>query len=322
LEIRGIRFIFGAKHKSLSMKNRRTFIKQAGLMSVGALVAPGLACQQGTKKTAEKAAEQAVKNIGIQIYTLRDKIAESLEKTMEGVAEIGYKWIEAYGYENGKILGKSPLEFKTLVNDLGMTMPAIHSVTEVSSGEGKSAILDAMKKTAEDAKTAGAKYLVYAYLKPEERQSMDDYKRHADLFNGFGEICMNTGLQFAYHNHDFEFMDFDGVMPYDYLLENTDPDLVKMELDLYWITKGGQDPVEYFKKAPGRFELLHVKDMEDTEEKFFAEVGQGTMDFERIFNAHETAGMKYFFVEQDFSRRDPMESIKMSFDFLNSADYV
>jgi sugar phosphate isomerase/epimerase len=111
-------------------------------------------------------------------------------------------------------------------------------------------------------------------------------------------------------------------MPYDYLLENTDPENVKMELDLYWITKGGQDPVEYFKKYPGRFELWHVKDMENSEEKFFAEVGYGTIDFKRIFAERETAGLEMFFVEQDQSRRNPFESIEMSFNFLNDAKYV
>jgi len=304
------------------MENRRKFLKTAGILSAGAVIAPGFACKPKSGAVAKGVASIENKNIGIQIYTLRDQIAFSLEKTMEGVAEIGYKWIEAYGYENRKILGKTPKEFKDLLSGLGMTMPSIHSVTEVSSGEGKAAILEAMKLTIEDAEAAGAKYLVYAFLKPEERENMEDYVRHADLFNGFGELCKDAGIQFAYHNHDFEFIDFDGQMPYDYLLKNTDPDLVKMELDLYWITKGGQDPLDYFKKAPGRFELWHVKDMEDSPEKFFAEVGYGTMDFEPIFAARETAGLKYMFVEQDLSRRDPMESIKMSWEFLNKAEYV
>lgn len=300
------------------MESRRKFIRNAGLFSLAAVVSPGFACKPGSGNKNSIAS----KEIGIQIYTLRNQIAESLENTMEQVAKTGYKWIEAFGYENRKILGKTPKEFKTLLKDLGMWMPSIHSVTEVSSGAGKSGILDSMKITIEDAVEAGSKYLVYAYLKPEERKSMDDYRRHADLFNSFGELCNQAGIQFAYHNHDFEFIDFDGVLPYDYLLKNTDPDLVKMELDLYWITKGGQDPVEYFNKAPGRFELFHVKDMEKSPEKFFAEVGQGSMNFERIFKARETAGMKYFFVEQDQSRRNPLESIKISFDYLNSADFV
>lgn len=305
------------------MKSRRNFIKTAGLMAAGTVIAPQFACKSKNKTGSGGSTESKVnKDVGIQIYTLRDQIEEGLEQTMEKVAEIGYSWIEAFGYENRKILGKTPVEFKNLITGLGMTMPSIHSVTEVSTGEGKAAILDAMKITAEDANSAGAKYLVYAFLKEEERQSLDDYKRHAENFNSFGEICKEAGLQFAYHNHDFEFINFDGVMPYDYLLENTDPDLVKMELDLYWIVKGGQDPVEYFKKHPGRFELWHVKDMEPGDEKFFAEVGYGTIDFERIFSARETAGLEMFFVEQDQSRRNPFESIEMSFNFLNEADYV
>ncbi|MFW5819746.1 MAG: sugar phosphate isomerase/epimerase family protein [Bacteroidota bacterium] len=305
------------------MKSRRKFIRTAGLMTAGAILSPGFACKPGKKnETSEAKNDEVKKDIGIQIYTLRNQIDESLEKTMEKVAEIGYSWIEAFGYENGRILGKTPLEFKKLVNDLGMTLPSIHSVTEVSSGKGKSAILDAMKVTIEDAKTAGAKYLVYAYLEEAERDSMDDYKRHADLFNSFGELCKDAGIQFAYHNHDFEFINFDGVIPYDYLLENTDPELVKMELDLYWITKAGEDPVDYFKKYPGRFELWHVKDMEPGEEKFFAEVGHGVIDFQRIFDQRKVSGMKYFFVEQDDSRRDPLESIRMSFQYLDNAEYV
>lgn len=305
------------------MKSRRKFIKTAGLMTAGAILTPGISCKPGKQNAGEKTSDmEAKKDIGIQIYTLRNQIDESLEKTLEKVAEIGYSWIEAYGYENRKILGKTPTEFKNLVNGLGMTMPSIHSVTEVSSGKGKSAILEEMKVTIEDAKTAGAKYLVYAYLEEEERDSMDDYKRHADIFNDFGELCKNAEIQFAYHNHDFEFMNFDGLIPYDYLLENTDPELVKMELDLYWITKAGKDPIAYFNKYPGRFELWHVKDMEQGEEKFFAEVGHGVMNFKPIFNERETAGMKYFFVEQDQSRRDPLESIQMSFNYLNNAEFV
>lgn len=305
------------------MKSRRKFIKTAGLMTAGAILTPGFACKPGKQnETSETRDDEVKKDIGIQIYTLRNQIDESLEKTLEKVAEIGYSQIEAFGYENGKILGKTPTEFKKLVNDLGMTMPSIHSVTEVSSGKGKSAILDEMKVTIEDAKTAGAKYLVYAYLEEEERDSLDDYKRHADIFNDFGELCKDAGMQFAYHNHDFEFMTFDGIKPYDYLLENTDPELVKMELDLYWITKAGEDPLSYFNNYPGRFELWHVKDMEPGEEKFFAEVGHGVMDFKPIFNERETAGMKYFFVEQDESRQEPIESIRMSFNYLNNAEYV
>ena len=179
-----------------------------------------------------------------------------------------------------------------------------------------------MKNTAEDVKTVGAEQCVWAYLKEEDRKSIEDYKRHIETWNQFGEICKETGVQFAYHNHDFEFLTPDGINAYDMIMENTDPDEVKFELDLYWITRAGFDPVEYFKKAPGRFPLWHVKDMEAGDEKFFSEVGNGIIDFERIFNARDIAGLKYFFVEQDDTRKTPFESIEISINYLNNAEFV
>jgi sugar phosphate isomerase/epimerase len=165
-------------------------------------------------------------------------------------------------------------------------------------------------------------YTVYAILPEEERNTLDDFKKWSERFNQFGEICQQARQQFAYHNHDFEFVSHYGQMGYDIILKETDPELVKLELDMYWITKGGQDPVTYFGKAPGRFELWHLKDMEDSEEKSFAEVGHGTIDFERIFAMRETAGMKMCFVEQDLSKGDMFESVKMSFDYLTQAKFV
>ena len=308
------------------MKNRRKFLKTASAFAAGSLILP-LGCspkkQQEAAETGMEAAEVPVKDVGLQLYTLRNEIQEQgLKPVLEKVSQIGFKWMEGFGYENRKILGATPAELKSMLNDLGMRMPSIHSVTEVSSEGGKEAIVDQMKTTAEDAIAVGAEYLVWAYLQEEDRQGMDDYKRHIETWNQFGQVCKEAGIQFAYHNHDFEFMEFDGQRAYDVILEETDPDLVKMELDLYWITKAGFDPVEYFNKAPGRFPLWHVKDMTADEEKFFAEVGQGSIDFKRIFEARETAGLKYFFVEQDQSRRDPLESIKMSFDYLQEADFV
>jgi len=265
--------------------------------------------------------DEATKDLGIQLYTLRNQISENLEGTIEKVANIGYTWVEGFGYENGQILGKTPTEWQTILQNNGLNMPSMHAVTELTTEGGKQAIMDAMRRAAEDAKTAGSDYLIYAYLQEEERQSMDDYKRHAENFNDFGEICKEVGLQFGYHNHDFEFKRFGEQIPYDYLLQNTDNSLVKFELDLYWITKAGEDPVAYFNKYPGMFPLWHVKDMEPGEEKFFAEVGQGTIDFQRIFEAGNTAGVKYYFVEQDQSRRNPLESVEMSFKYLQDADF-
>jgi len=295
------------------MKNRRDFIRTTSILTAGSLFIPQFACKSG----------KGINEIlGLQIYSLRDHIDTNLEGTLKKIAEIGYKNIEGYGYGEREILGKAPVEFLTIVEDLGMKLPSMHVVTELTTEESRASILDQWKVTVEDMASINVKYTVYAIIPEEERNNLDDYKKWAERFNQFGEICKQAGQQFAYHNHDFEFKSLDGKMGYDILLKETDPDLVKFELDMYWITKGGQDPIAYFEKAPGRFELWHLKDMEDSEEKSFAEVGSGTIDFERIFARRDTAGMKMCFVEQDESKRDMFESVKMSFDFLNNAEFV
>lgn len=308
------------------MENRRKFLKTAGAVAAGTVIVPFGCTPKKAKETTEAAAvaEKAVKDVGIQIYTLRKEIESlGIEAAMQKVADIGYKFIEPFGYENRKFFGKTPEEFRKMIEGMGMSMPSVHSVTEVSSGGGKDAIISQMKTTAEDALNIGAEYLVWAYLKEEERTSIDDYKRHIETWNQFGEICKEAGIQFAYHNHDFEFIDFDGQKPYDLILQETDPDNVKMELDLYWITKAGESAVEYFKKAPGRFPLWHVKDMH-ADDKFFAPVGDGVVEFDKIFNAREKAGNQYIFVEQDDTREgeEIYTSIEKSWKFLQNADYV
>ncbi|HLF34883.1 MAG TPA: sugar phosphate isomerase/epimerase [Cyclobacteriaceae bacterium] len=308
------------------MKTRRDFIKAAGALAASSLLVSPFGCTPKKKDAAATEGDMAAasnKEIGLQLYTLRNEIdAEGVEAVLEKVAQIGYKWVEAYGYEGRKFLGKTPQEFKSILGNNGLRMPSTHAVTEVSSSGGKSAIVEQMKTTAEDALATGAEYLVWAFLQEKDRTSLDDYKRHIETWNQFGQECKSAGIQFAYHNHNFEFDDFNGQKPYDMILANTDPELVKFELDLYWISKAGFDPVEYFNKAPGRYPMWHVKDMEPGEEKFFAEVGNGTLDFARIFAARETSGMQYFFVEQDGTRKTPFESIDISFKYLNQAAFV
>lgn len=306
------------------MDNRRDFLKSAGAFATGSLVVP-FGCSP-KKETMAPPPPPKEKEIGIQIYTLRDEIAnDGLEVTMEMVAAAGYKWIEPFGYENKKYLGKTPAEFRAIVEGLGMRIPSIHSVMELSSAGGKDDMINNMKITAEDAKATGAEYMVWAYLKPEDRTSMEDYKRHIETFNKFSEICKEVGIQFAYHNHDFEFIPFEGEteMPYELIMKETDSDLVKFEMDLYWVKKADQDPVEWFKKDPGRFKLWHVKDMYP-EDRFFAPLGKGDTDFKRIFAERETSGMQYFFVEQDAARagKNHLNNIKISWNYLNDAPYV
>ncbi len=310
------------------MEKRRKFLKTAGAFAAGSLIVPFGCSPKKAQEAAEKTLAPAKsKDIGIQIYTLRNEIQkDGLEVTMEKVAAAGYKLVEPFGYEGRKYLGKTPQEFKAMIEGLGMRVPSTHSVMELSSAGGKDDMINNMKVTAEDAKATGAEYMVWAYLKPEDRTSMEDYKRHIETWNEFSEICKEADIQFAYHNHDFEFIPFEGETekPYDMIMRETNADLIKFEMDLYWVNKAGENPTDWFKKDPGRFHLWHVKDMTADETKFFAPVGEGIIDFKPIFAARETAGMKYIFVEQDATPEgvSPLDTMKVSWDFLNKADYV
>ena len=174
-----------------------------------------------------------------------------------------------------------------------------------------------MQEEIEAAQAIGHQYLVCGYLPAEERGSLDDYKKLVELLNRTGERLKKVGIQFGYHNHDFEFTSMEGRLPYDVILAGTDPRLVKMELDLYWITKAGQNPLKYFSAYAGRFPLVHVKDMDATPRHFFTEVGQGTIDFKKILAAARMAGVKHYLVEQDETPASPFSSLKLSIDYLN-----
>jgi len=178
-----------------------------------------------------------------------------------------------------------------------------------------------LSQAIEDAKIIGHKYLVLGYLPEEERKSLDDYKKLVELLNRAGEQCRKENLQFAYHNHNFEFKTLEDKIPYDLILAETDSRTVKMELDLYWITKAGLNPVTYFEKHPGRFPLVHVKDMDDTPRKFFTEIGRGVINFGEIFSKSGEAGIRHYFIEQDETPAKPLESVKISLKYLHELKF-
>lgn len=247
-------------------------------------------------------------NIGLQLYSLRNEIKEDLAGSLKKISEIGYKNLEAAGYSDGKFYNMDPAAFKLLVEDYGMTLTSSH-VTFKNDEVGE--VLYAHKE-------AGVKYMVWPWLNNEQRKNLDAYKSVAEDFNVIGEMCNQNGMKFGYHNHAFEFKPIDGVIPYDLLLESTDPELVFMQIDLYWAVYAGKDPIAYFEKYPGRFELWHVKDMAAGEQKEMTEVGTGIIDYNKIFEYASISGMKEFFVEQDVIKGDGFESVKKSFDYLNN----
>jgi sugar phosphate isomerase/epimerase len=166
--------------------------------------------------------------------------------------------------------------------------------------------------------TVGHDYLVVPWIEPANRTSLDDYRAMAERFNRVGERAKEAGLAFGYHNHDFEFEPLDGQIPFDVLVEETDPALVAFEMDLFWIIKAGGDPFTYFRDHPGRFPLVHVKDMSGDGE--MVEVGTGSIDFASLFVRSDEAGIRHYFVEHD-NPVDPFESITASYRHLSGLEY-
>lgn len=241
---------------------------------------------------------------GLALYTIRDAMGNDPASALAAAAETGYNWVEAADHRDGKFYGMQPTEFGKLVKKNGMVALSSHSGINPDNYE----------RMIDDAASAGMKYLMLPSLPGEWSSSIDGYQRAADFFNKAGERSRKAGLRFGFHNHQVEFLEINGRVPYDILLSLTDPKLVTFELDLAWITAAGKDPITYFRNHPGRFEVWHMKDL--TPEKQDATLGEGIIDFKPILAEARTAGMKYWFLEQDHCRtHTPMESIKISRDY-------
>ena len=253
-------------------------------------------------------AAKKLSKIGLQLYTVRRDLEKDFDGTLRKIAALGISEVEFAGYFDQK-----PKAIKKLLNELKITAPSAHISTETLRRD--------LPKAIEDAKIVGHQFLVLGYLPEEERKNLKDYKKLIELLNKSGEECRKSGLLFAYHNHDFEFKKTENVIPYDLILAETDAEKVKMELDLYWITKAGYNPVSYFEKHPKRFPLVHVKDMDDTPKKFFTEVGRGTIDFKKILAKADVAGIKHYFIEQDETPAEPLESVRISLKYLGNLQF-
>lgn len=274
---------------------RRTFLKLAAT-TAGVAIAPSVLAHGHGKHTMSNT------KVGLQLYTLRDIMKVSVPATLKLVAAIGYKEMEFAGYFN-----HSAKEIKHILDGEGLTAPSAH-VQLQDLQQNLSQVLD-------DAQTVGHKYVVVPWLSEAQRgEGIEPYQRLADSLNSIGEACQKEGITLAYHNHDFEFENRQGQLPLDVLIENTDPDFVAMELDLYWAVKANQDPVEYFKRYPGRFKLWHVKDM--AKDGAFADVGTGVIDFKNIFAHGELAGIQHKFVERD-KTNDRIATIEQGFTAVN-----
>lgn len=270
--------------------------------------------------------------IGLALYTVRDLMSKDLDGTLEQVARIGYKEVELYSF-----FDKPAASLRQSLASAGLACPSgMYPAADLTSGIPEK--IDYLKEL-------GIRYLVCPFpstrslterrsstpaesLKIVNAMSVDDYKWLADLFNHVGEQTHKAGIQFSYHAHDVEFRALDdGKTAFDHLLGSTDPNLVKFELDCYWVTRAGQDPLAYLHRFPGRFPLLHIKDMKagqtpTTDVKqggnAFVEVGRGVIDWKSIFGAARQAGVKHYFVEQDKSEHPSLESARISYEYLRN----
>ena len=287
--------------------NRRTFIGT----SIAAAVA--------ASRPAWSAETHHIDHIGLQLYTVRDLIKKDMDGTIAKVAQVGYKEVEFAGY-----YGRSPQEVRAILEKDGLTSPSTHV--------GYDIVENKWSETLDAAHTIGHSFIVCPWIDVRQRNP-EGWKRAAELFNRAGEASQKAGIQFAYHNHAFEFESSEGLgnkLPYDFLLAETDPKLVKMEMDLCWITVGNADPLTYFDRYPGRFPLVHVKDWSTkgtaghgydgavgshSKPGHLTDVGQGEIDWKRIFARADKAGIQHYFVEND-EPKSAFDDIKVSYDYL------
>ncbi len=278
------------------MKTRREFLKVTCGVAAGAFLLP-------TMTKGEK-----LRNVGIQLYSVRKEMLEDAVGTLKALAKIGYKELESARSEKGNYYGLQPKEIKKIASDLGMTLRSGHVHIDKD-----------WQRSIDAAAEAGQDYLICSSL-PSKGQTVDNYKKVAETFSKAAEDSKKSGIIFGYHNHEYEFEKENGQVLYEVLLENTDPKLVTMELDLGWVVASGNDPLAYFNRFPGRFALWHLKDM-DPVKKQSTEFGKGQIKVAEILKNSKKSGVKHIFVEQEEYASTALESMKYDFDYLQKIDF-
>lgn len=292
------------------MTTRRKFLAQAGMLTAGVLAAPRLlsAMQEG-------------KVVGLQLYTLRDQLPKDPKGVIAKVAAAGYKEVETFGYsKQGGFWGLDAKTFSNLLKSHGLKTPSGHFGMDEFLLQGKTTELE---NNIAAANATGMTYVVIPSVNGEALKSADSFKKIAEKMNKAAEICGKAGLKLGYHNHNFEWKPVEGTTFYDTILKNTDPKLVHMEMDIFWVVRAGQDPVKLFKQHPGRFALCHIKDRDKKQTDLNTEIGKGSIDFKTIMTHAKEAGLKHFIVEQEnFINIDPYVSITESAAYVKNVLHV
>ncbi len=293
------------------MSSRRIFFKQASLATAGLMVN-----KNGWFKSSDL--------IGLQLYTLRDEIKKDVEGVIAKVAEIGFTSVEVFGYDKGKFFGKTPEEFAAIIKKNNLKTPSGHYTMNEFLIKGDT---EQLKSTVADAAKMGHDFFVIPYLTDAMRTSLDDYKKLAEKLNVAAKEAKSAGMKLAYHNHNFEFKDWgNGQTGFDIFVKETDASMVSFEMDIYWVTRAGLDPIKLIKENPKRIKMWHIKDMahknaptfDTSGDQDFTEAGTGVINFKEIFKYRKESGMEYFFVEQDQIKMDRYESITKSFKYIKN----
>jgi sugar phosphate isomerase/epimerase len=277
------------------MKSRRSFLKETAFAGAGAFIVPGF--MRITKKAPK------LKKVGVQLYSVRKEMMADATGTLKKLGQIGYQEIESAQSEKGNYYGLEPKEIKKILKDQGMTLRSGHTHIDKN-----------WQKSIDEAAEAGQEYIICSVL-PSPGQTVGNYQKSADMFNQAGEQCKKSGIMFGYHNHESEYETVEGKVLYDVLLDNTNPALVHMEMDLGWVIAAGKDPLTYFSKYPGRFPLWHLKDMNLTEKKS-VEFGKGGVDLIGLMKQAKQAGMKYYFIEQEEYAVTAFDSLDYDYNWL------
>ena len=297
--------------------NRRSFLQTSVLAGTALLLSPSLFANNKAKP----------KNIGIQLYSVRDEMKKDPLGTLKKVAEMGYKNVEHANYVDGKFYGYAPKEFRKVLDDLGLAMPSGHTVMNGNHWDAaKNDFTDVWKKTVEDAALLGQKYVVSPWLDVSLRKNFDDCKRFMEVFNKSGELCKKSGMKFGYHNHDFEFsLRLTSVKVYDIIMQNTDPNLVAQQLDIGNMYNGGGRAVDLLKQYPGRFELMHVKDEIKGEKENYEStiLGTGIIGVAEVLKLAAKSGgtIQYIIEQESYQGKSPLDSIKADLDWIKMAKF-
>ena len=245
-------------------------------------------------------------DFGLQLYTLRDVIADDPEATIRQVADFGYTQIETYDGPMGMWWGMENTGYKSLLDELG-----------VAAVSGHANVFEEFERKANEAAEIGLTYIVCPWIGPQE--TMDDFRRIADQFNDMGEIASDLGLRFAYHNHAYSFEELEGELPQDVMMRMTDPDLVEYQMDIYWVVAAGHDPAEWMERYPGRFTSCHVKDLAEGDEPESTVLGTGSIDFRQLLPESKEYGMETFIVEQEvYTGTTPIEAVRQNAEFMQN----